>query len=224
MRHRAASDEQTARASLATRLRSGTHIRERHWQLSVAKPLLTRPASAIREATTGTLTIEKWRSTTVSWSAGGRTQPESTDVRSGRLAACDLRPSPPSPGKWRFSPLEKRHLAPVSAPNLTIFSGFFCGLAQEVAKCALNAFQRPRFAGAATQQNLSRRGVGDGDRSCDTRTFSRFPARLEEARRGMELLDLPLAFKPAVVHHGHVGVVQGHFQKPRGMAAGPVAE
>jgi hypothetical protein len=32
-------------------------------------------------------------------------------------------------GEMALRPSEKRHLAPVSAPILTIFSGFFCGLA-----------------------------------------------------------------------------------------------
>jgi hypothetical protein len=58
-------------------------------------------------------------------------QPDSTDVRSGRLAVCDLAPSAPSTAKWRFRPSKKRQLAPFSMTFLTIFLGFFCELAHE---------------------------------------------------------------------------------------------
>jgi hypothetical protein len=45
-------------------------------------------------------------------------QPDSTDVRSGRLAVCDLAPSAPSTAKWRFRPSEK-------PPFSAIFHDFF---------------------------------------------------------------------------------------------------
>jgi hypothetical protein len=49
---------------------------------------------------------------------GGSMQPDSTDVRSGRLAVCDLAPSAPSTAKWRFRPSEK-------PPFSAIFHDFF---------------------------------------------------------------------------------------------------
>jgi len=58
-------------------------------------------------------------------------QPDSTDVRSGRLAVCDLRPSAPRTAKWRFRLSKNRQLAPFSTTFLPIFSGFFCGLAHQ---------------------------------------------------------------------------------------------
>jgi len=58
-------------------------------------------------------------------------QPDSTDVRSGRLAGCDLGPSAPGTAKWRLRPSKKRHLAPFSITFLTVFSGFFCALAHQ---------------------------------------------------------------------------------------------
>jgi hypothetical protein len=61
--------------------------------------------------------------------AGGWRRPESTDVKSGSLAACDLGPPAPSPAKWRLRPSEKRHLAPFSAPSWPIFSRVFRELA-----------------------------------------------------------------------------------------------
>jgi len=56
-------------------------------------------------------------------------QPDATDLRSGRLAGCDLAPSAPATAKWRFRPSKKRHLAPFSITFLRIFSGFFRELA-----------------------------------------------------------------------------------------------
>jgi len=58
-------------------------------------------------------------------------QPDSTDVRSGRLAGCDLAPSAPDTAKWRFRPSKNRHLAPFSITFLTVFSGFFCELSHQ---------------------------------------------------------------------------------------------
>ena len=49
---------------------------------------------------------------------GGSMEADSTDVRPGRLAVCDVAPSAPSTAKWRFRPSEK--------PSLTaIFRDFF---------------------------------------------------------------------------------------------------
>ena len=61
---------------------------------------------------------------------GGSMQPDSTDVRSGRLAVCDLAPSAPSTAKWRFGPSKNRHLAPFFTSSLTVFFGFFRKLTQ----------------------------------------------------------------------------------------------
>jgi hypothetical protein len=58
-------------------------------------------------------------------------QPDSTDVRSGRLGVCDLAPSAQGTVKWRFGPSKNRHLAPFPTTFLTIFSGFFCELAHQ---------------------------------------------------------------------------------------------
>jgi hypothetical protein len=62
---------------------------------------------------------------------GGSWQWESTDVNAGSLAACDLGPSAPRTAKMALLTLEKRHFSPISMSFLTIFSGFFCELAQE---------------------------------------------------------------------------------------------
>ena len=58
-------------------------------------------------------------------------QPDSTDVRSGRLAVCDLAPSAPSTAKWRFRPSEKPPFSAISTTFSTIFTGFFCELAHQ---------------------------------------------------------------------------------------------
>ncbi len=58
-------------------------------------------------------------------------QPDPTDVKSGRLAGCDLAPSAAGTAKWRLRPPKKRHFAPFFSTFLMIFSGFFCELAQE---------------------------------------------------------------------------------------------
>jgi hypothetical protein len=63
--------------------------------------------------------------------AVGSAQPDTTDVRSGALAGCDLAPSAAGTAKWRFRPWKKRHLAPFSSTFLTIFSGFFCELSHQ---------------------------------------------------------------------------------------------
>jgi hypothetical protein len=61
-------------------------------------------------------------------------QPESTDVRSGRLSSCDRGASAPGRATWRLRPSRKRHLPPFSIAFLTIFSGFFCELSHQGAK------------------------------------------------------------------------------------------
>src|SRR5271166_2569846 len=55
-------------------------------------------------------------------SGGGLRRPDSTDVRFGRLAVCDLEPLAPGTANWRFRPSKERHLAPLSATFLPIFS------------------------------------------------------------------------------------------------------
>ena len=57
---------------------------------------------------------------------GGSMQPDSTDVRSGRLAVYDLARSAPSTAKWRFRPSEKPSFSAISTTFSTIFTGFFC--------------------------------------------------------------------------------------------------
>jgi hypothetical protein len=58
-------------------------------------------------------------------------QPHATDVKSVRLAGCDLAPSAPGTAKWRSRPSKKRHLAPFSITFLTILAGFFRELAHQ---------------------------------------------------------------------------------------------
>jgi hypothetical protein len=66
--------------------------------------------------------LPKWRV------AGGWRLAEFVDVKFGSSAASDPGPLAPSAAKWRFKPLEKRHLAPFFTPKLAIFSEFFCEL------------------------------------------------------------------------------------------------
>jgi hypothetical protein len=61
-------------------------------------------------------------------------QPDSTDVRSGRLPGCDLAPSAPDTAKMALWPSKKRHFPPFSITFLTVFSGFFCALSHQGAK------------------------------------------------------------------------------------------
>ena len=63
--------------------------------------------------------------------AAGSMQLDAADVRSVRLAGCDLAPSAPGTAKWRSRPSKKRHSAPFSITFLTIFSGFFRELAHQ---------------------------------------------------------------------------------------------
>jgi len=56
---------------------------------------------------------------------GGSMEPDSTGVRSGRLAVSDLARSAPSTPKWRLRPPKKRHLSPLPTTFLMIFAGFF---------------------------------------------------------------------------------------------------
>jgi len=56
---------------------------------------------------------------------------DSTGIRSGRLAVCDLAGSGPSTPKWRFRPPKKRHLSPFPTTFLMIFAGFFTDLARQ---------------------------------------------------------------------------------------------
>jgi len=58
-------------------------------------------------------------------------QPDSTDVRSGRLPGCDLAPSAPRTVKMALWPSKKRHFPPFSITFLTVFSGFFCALSHQ---------------------------------------------------------------------------------------------
>ncbi len=67
----------------------------------------------------------------ISSAAAGSMQPDATDVRRGRLVGCDLEPSAAGTPKWRSRPPKKRHFAPFFSSFLMVFSGFFCGLAQE---------------------------------------------------------------------------------------------
>jgi hypothetical protein len=61
----------------------------------------------------------------------GSIELEATDVKSVRLAGCDLAPSAPGTAKWRSRPSKKRHLAPFSITFLTILAGFFRDLAHQ---------------------------------------------------------------------------------------------
>jgi len=62
---------------------------------------------------------------------GGSMLPDSTDVRSGRLAVCDLGPSAPRTPKWRLRPPKKRHLSPFPTTFLMIFAVFFFEFARQ---------------------------------------------------------------------------------------------
>jgi len=55
----------------------------------------------------------------------GSMQPDATDLKSVRLAGCDLAPSAPGTAKWRSRPAKKRYSAPFSSTFLTILAGFF---------------------------------------------------------------------------------------------------
>jgi len=71
------------------------------------------------------LSVKNGAPSPIRWASGGPRQPDSADVWSGRLTACDPPQSAPGTTKWRFRPSKKRHLSPFSTPFLPIFSGFF---------------------------------------------------------------------------------------------------
>ena len=53
-------------------------------------------------------------------------QPDSTDVRSGRLAVCDLAQRLRARRNGAFDPRKNRHFPPFSMTFSAIFTGFFC--------------------------------------------------------------------------------------------------
>jgi hypothetical protein len=62
---------------------------------------------------------------------GGSMQPDSTDVRSGRLAVSALRRRLQARRKGALDPWKNRHFPPFSTTFSAIFTGFFCELAHQ---------------------------------------------------------------------------------------------
>ncbi len=115
---------------------------------------------------------------------GGSTHPDAADVRSVRLAGCDLPPSAPGMAKWRLEPSKNRHLAPLSSTFLTIFSGFFRKLSHQGAiwrDCGpkkalfLNHAQSPTYGTGRGNENVSIRAArikswqASTNRFCETK-------------------------------------------------------
>ena len=106
---------------------------------AVTRPLSAarrEPSRVVARTETGTgvrLSVKNGARAPFLGAGGGSTQPDSTDVRSGRLAGCDPGPSASGTAKWRSGPSKKRHLAPFFLTFLTVFRGFFCELSHQSA-------------------------------------------------------------------------------------------